>query len=282
MKKITFIIVMAFAAINLSAVDQLKIADFESGSNYFTKVSAGFVTIEIVDNPDDSSINPSAKVLKFTYTSGYPNYAVAVKQSGVDVALPLPIGNVEEIVTGSYRYAHLMLYKPFKSKLLLTLQKPGIPDGQTPQYLNQKINEWEDVVIDLLSGTTYMVQSDTNYDIFQMQFDYSGRTPASTAGFDVYIDDIYLRNDVSTDISTGKFSDMGVIVVRSKDGSTLVNVSNANKKSLKLEVFNIQGRFVKTVFAGQSISGAYAIGSLPQGNYILKVTTSDKIQNIKF
>jgi len=148
--------------------------------------------------------------------------------------------------------------------------------------MNQKINEWEDVVIDLLSGTTYMVQSDTNYDIFQMQFDYSGRTPASTAGFDVYIDDIYLRNDVSTDISTGKFSDMGVIVVRSKDGSTLVNVSNANKKSLKLEVFNIQGRFVKTVFAGQSISGAYAIGSLPQGNYILKVTTSDKIQNIKF
>jgi len=285
MKKITFIIVMAFAAINLSAVDQLKIADFESGSNYFTKVSAGFVTIEIVDNPDDSSINPSAKVLKFTYTSGYPNYAVAVKQSGVDVALPLPIGNVEEIVTGSYRYAHLMLYKPFKSKLLLTLQKPGIPDGQTPQYLNQKINEWESITIDMLNvanGST--VAQNTSYDGIMLNLDKSGRTPASTEGFIAYIDNLYFsNNDGITAISSIKKNPTSDIkVLRTNDGGNQVKVINNDFKNLKLEVYNMQGQLVKQIYNGKSESSSYEIPALSKGNYILKATTENEVLCIKF
>jgi len=284
MKKITFIIVMAFAAINLSATNKLKIADFEDGLNYFTKVSAGFVDILIVDNPSITTVNNSAKVLKFKYYTGYPNYAVALKEAGTIPALPLPIGNLEEIVAGKYRYATLKLYKPFKSKILFTLKKASAIDGQTPQYLNQKINEWEDITIDMLDvvkGSS--VAQNVIYDGIMLNLDKSGRTPASTEGFVAYIDDLYLSNDldVTTDISN-HISGMGIIVVHSNDGQSLVNVSNADHKSFKLEVYNMQGQLVKIIYNGISESGTYKIPVLSKGNYILKATTENKVQNIKF
>ena len=215
---------MVFTAFNLSAEDQLKIADFESGSNYFTKVSAGQVDIHIVDNPSISSINSSAKVLQFTYYNGYPNYAVALKEAGTSPVLPLPIGIIGEIVARKYRYVHLKLYKPFTSKILLTLKKTGISDGQTPQYLNKKINEWEDITIDMLDvANGSSVAQNTIYDGIMLTLDKSGRTPGSTAGFVAYIDDLYFSNSNVSVSTTTTASSLGL-----KAGTDLLVLRNGN------------------------------------------------------
>jgi len=284
MKKITFFIAMAFAAINLQAIDQLKIADFESGSTYFTKSSAGLVAMAIVDNPDDSNINTSAKVLKITYSSGYNGYSVVVKESGVGTVIPLVVGNVEEIVAGKYRYIHFMLYKPFKSKILLTLQKPGIVDGQSPQYLNQKVNEWEAVSIDMLDATKNLnLTQNTTYDGIMLNLDKAGRSPASTEGFVAYIDNLYLSNDATTatpSIRQNATSD--IKVMRTLEGDYQVKVSNVDYKNLKLEVFNMQGQLLKLVFNGKPVVDSYEIPALSKGNYILKATTEKNVQCVKF
>ena len=319
-KKITLFLLSAICiACSLSAQNLLKLADFEAGvDNCFvghaTNDGANSnLTKEVVNNPILDAVNGSSKVLKVNYPlpGAAGDYRVifanAVGSKTVTAATePIPVGNG----ANEYRYLHLKILKIRTSPVEWNFRDSGgagiawtnkfqvkgtpIPpeDSEDPYYSKTEAQlwqeaSWQNVVIDFLEehencNIPAAIAANKKFYGYMLCLD-RGNEVGNKSGlaFTAYVDDVYLsssnENPVPTGIDNRITQKSEISVVK---GSTVL--VNDVKGSLKLEIFNLQGQLINEVYNGIANTGAYELPALPQSVYILKATTGNGVQNIKF
>ncbi len=161
-----FFLTALIGGFTLTASAQVTVDDFENGSNSWNTVSCG---AGIVDNPYQTGLNLSCKVLQLTRAMGCENW------SGAIYTLPSQ-------QTG-YNYVHALMYRNNTGMPNVKVTDSGSNLDVAPMTTIEA-NEWQDVVFDI-SGKAVdfvMFMADRN-DISEDAI--------------VYIDDVILSNDAA-------------------------------------------------------------------------------------
>ena len=308
-KKITLLLLSAICiACSLSAQNVFKLADYEDGKDCFLGNNSGNpgtnngITKEIVDNPTKDAINGSSKVLKVAYPllTGATYGVVFANGFCSNVpGSPIPIGEESD----QYRYLHFKILKIKTSRVewnfreqggsgsawssIMISGTPTPPEDLEDPYYSKTEGElwqeatWQSIVVDFMTThincniPTEITKRD--YYGYMLNLDKDNKIGSA---FTTYIDDIYFSSSEETPFIVGindiaKKSEISVV-----KGSTVL--VNDVKGSLKLEIYNLQGQLIEEVYNGIANTGAYELPALPQSVYILKATTENGVQNIKF
>jgi hypothetical protein len=278
-KKITLLLGAALITTALSA-QTLKLSDFEDGvTNFFTHASGG-LTYTIVPNPHPEGLNLSSKVLKLDYEGTGKALARDWSRSPDNGPSSFTVGED----AGQYRYAHIKVWKSFTSQIQWQFRTSSGSGTGYANASNTTTDQWEYIVFDLMNGGLGSYNSGDSYPGFHIFLAYQ-YTAQST--YTAYIDDVYLSNssepiqNQGTGITATPQETSKISVTKSLSGNSLVHVTGITG-NLKLEVFNLQGQKLATIVDGKSTSNAYTLPSLPRGIYILKATTANGVQSIKF
>lgn len=154
----------------------LLIDDFENGNKGWQQVDAGWVTIEIVDNPDKTGINTSDKVLKCVRKAGTNFWAGTILRNQA----PVQIG----VAADQYRYGHVKILKETNGNIGYKVERGGDANSYGSNAAYTPNGEWQEVVIDLggaggKSFTDFFIMPDQ---VTQTEQDIT-----------VYIDDVLLK-----------------------------------------------------------------------------------------
>ncbi len=168
---------------DLTVVRDLFLFDFENNSSGQIE-PLRTANIEVVDNPESSSINPSTKVLKVVLEGSGLSDPLGNRTSSL-VGLKIPF--LPEVTPG-LRYLHMKIRASY-SNVNNAVQTRGTSSGNnaSPNLRSDAIAEWQDFVFDLGSDT---------YDLYQLQV-WLNRQIEPADGWNaetIYIDDIYLSN----------------------------------------------------------------------------------------
>lgn len=284
MKKTTYFILLAFLAVSVTLSAQERkdtlLTNFENNEVFFTGWVSGDLTIEVVDNPFPGDENNSDKVLKITGVDNHVEWAAMETPKNKD-GLKMAINE-----TTGYRYLHFKTYKDFSSKMLWSLYD-GTDNFNYERYpyevQNEKNNEWEYFVLDLLElNGPYNVVPGTYYTIkFHMTKNMNPRV-----AFTGYLDDVYLSDSPEkiVGVPSGLKSNQlhkKVSLTRLSNKNIQVNISSELKGNAKLDFYNMQGQLLKSVLnkhAGES----FEIELPNSAFYVLRVTEGKEVYNIKF
>jgi len=220
---------------------------------YFPADDSG--AFELIDNPDPSGINTSAKVGKATEksTSGQP-------WQGMYTDLPAPIH------FGADKIIKMKVWSPQVATITMKLERPLTPGAPTSGDLtvpNTKANEWEELSWDF-SQTP--ITDDGEYARITLIFDINN-IPAEDVIY--YFDDIQLSAGGcgTTSIFGGpeKPRDLTVSPNPVIDELRIDDLGNVSR----LDIYNMYGQRVATVWTGSASSTSVQVSNLVQGTYIL-------------
>jgi hypothetical protein len=222
-------------------------------------------TFSVVDNPDASGINTSAKVMQFirrgTNKGGQPwgGFWAAVDPN-IDVT--------------AHKYIHVKVYKPRISPIKFKLE--GGPKGTLEIFSTneqQTTGAWEDMVFafDTLSG---------NYPTCAFMPDFED--PLTMAEDQViYFDDIIINDDPNPITTTGIVKHAGFeFNLYPNPVSNVLNLQ-LNENMKKMAIFNLMGQ---KMFELQNVNrGATQINiaDFPKGIYLLKLINNTNLTSVK-
>lgn len=280
MKKITYLFLFSLLALSINLTSQeriLKLADFETGDIFFDEHGPR-LTMEIVDNPFPSEINNSSKVLKVTGTADHKDWEALYTKNDKNTLTV----NINE--TDGYRYLHFKVYKDFDSQMLWGFYPDEDGDGKLDSHKLserksvQNLSVWEDVRVDLLWLTeSWNILPGTYY---RIHFEMTSRMDPRGA-FTGYIDDIYLSSstDIPTSIAKNEVS-KNISVSRIGNGKFAINTKDEMKETAKLEIFNMQGQLIQSLWS--PAANSFDISLPSSGLYVLRVTEGNDVYTIKF
>lgn len=165
--------VTVFAPFSLPITYESPIQDYTTGGTF------GGVDVAVVANPFSGGINTSAKVWKYTKTSGAANWSGTWTPMASPNAVPINIDNGNKI--------KVMVYSTEVGKMVNVEleQASGGLSNQIRQVASTVANQWEELVFDFSSvpaGTTFK----------QLVFRYNDA--ANGAGEVIYIDNVSQSN----------------------------------------------------------------------------------------
>ena len=165
-KKIVSLVVVVLVVIHASA--QVTVSDFESGSAWTAVEGAATV----VNNPSETGLNLSCKVLQVVRPQSANNWAGAMYTPSASLS--------------GYRYVHVLMYRNNTNQPNLKAYDPADNDGSADLAPMTTIvaNQWQDVVFDLGGHSVDFL------------FFMVDRTTLSADAV-MYIDDVVLSNDAS-------------------------------------------------------------------------------------
>jgi hypothetical protein len=220
---------------------------------YFPADDSG--AFELVDNPDPSGINTSTKVGKATEksTSGQPWQGMYT-----DLAAPIHFG--------ADKLIKMKLWSPQVASVTMKLERPLTPGAPTSGDLtvaNTKANEWEELTWDfsqtpitddgeyaritLIFDINNIPAEDVIYYFDDIQLSAGGCGPTSLFGGPEKPRDLTVSPNPVTDIL--RIDDLGIVA--------------------RLDVYNMYGQRVATVWSGSATTTTIEVSNLTQGAYIL-------------
>lgn len=253
--------------------------DFESGGRGADFTWAVFENttnpaLEIVDNPDPSGINTSAKVAKFTaLQTGQPWAGCESFQgSGSQVS------DVEDfILDATTNSITIMVWKSVISDVGIKLAAWGAGWSQGElKVANTKINEWEELTFDF-SGRSNP-PSDVNGGMFNQvivfpDFDLGGRAQDNI----VYFDNICcIVKPAPLGLNDNTIS-VNKIQVQPNPTKGLFSV-NSQFQIEKIEIFSVTGQLIKSVNSNTNEVSIDLTG-VETGVYFLKVNSNGIVSN---
>jgi hypothetical protein len=225
---------------------------------YFPSDDSG--AFELIDNPNPSGINLSAKVGKATEkaTSGQPWQGMYT-----DLAAPIHFG--------SDKIIRMKIWSPQVATVTMKLERPLTPGAPTSGDLtvpNTKANEWEELQWDF-SQTP--ITDDGEYARVTLIWDINN-IPAEDVIY--YFDDVQLTTGEcgTTSIFGGpeKPKELTISpnpVIDELQIDALGNIS-------RLDIYNMYGQRLATVVTGSATSTTVSVSALTQGTYILNGYTA--------
>ncbi|MCB0519933.1 MAG: hypothetical protein H6577_20245 [Lewinellaceae bacterium] len=228
---------------------------------------------EVVDNPDPSGINTSPKVGKAIENadSGQP-------WQGMFADLP---SYIDLSVT---KLVKMKIWSPQIASVTMKLENPATPgapatsgDNTVP---NTKANEWEELTWDF-SASPNPLPDDGNYRRVTLIWDINN-IPASDVTY--YFDDVVLAGG-ACDQMVGVFEPAPLerLSIAPNPVNDMLRVDNLGEVT-RLEIRNILGSQVASVWVGNDASAYLQVGNLQSGMYTLAGFTRDGrlVANAKF
>jgi hypothetical protein len=215
--------------------------------------SGGF---ELVDNPDQSGINTSAKVGKaIEKASG------AQPWQGMYTDLPAPIH------FGNDKIVKMKIWSPQVATVTMKLERPLTPGAPASSgdvtVPNTKANEWEELSWDF-SATP--ITDDGNYARVTLIWDINN-LPAEDVIY--YFDDVSLTSGqcATTSIFSGpeKPRELSISPNPAIDELRIDDLGRVSR----LVIHNVYGQRIASIWAGSVNSTTMYVGNLNQGAYIL-------------
>ncbi len=209
-------------------------------------------TFMIIDNPDPSGINTSAKVMKFIRRG--------INNGG------MPWGGFwancdPELDVSAYKYVHVKVWKTRISPLKFKLE--GGPSGTLEvESLNaQSVTEqWEDIVFDFTT-------MDGTYPVIAFMPDFED--PLTNADdLEIYFDDIRI-NDVASPSGIKDIKLPEITLYPNPCNASLTLVSGTDLK--KIDVYNLMGQQVLTFENIKEGTFTIAMDELNSGLYFISV-----------
>ncbi len=225
---------------------------------YFPADDSG--AFELIDNPDPTGINQSAKVGKATEkaTSGQPWQGMYT-----DLAAPIHFG--------SDKIIRMKIWSPQVATVTMKLERPLTPGAPTSGDLtvpNTKANEWEELQWDF-SQTP--ITDDGEYARVTLIWDINN-IPAE--------DVIYYFDDVQ--LTTGECGTTSIFGGPEKPGELTISPNpvidelkiDALGRISRLDIYNMYGQRLASVATGSATSTTVSVSALTQGTYILNGYTA--------
>jgi len=210
----------------------------------------------LVDNPDPSGINTSAKVGKATEkaSSGQP-------WQGMYTDLPAPIH------FGADKIVKMKVYAPEIATVTMKIEHPLTPgapassgDNTVP---NTKANEWEELTWDF-SATP--ITDDGEYNRITLIFDINN-IPATDNIW--YFDDVQLTSGECSSVSVGHGPDAPKpLTISPNPVSDELRIDDLGRVS-RLDIYNLFGQRLATISTGAASSTYIQVSTLQAGAYIL-------------
>ncbi len=202
---------LLFLTVSLSftyALEDFKVDDFEGAAKNWAQVDRGWITLEVVDNPNKTGINTSNKVMKAVKGAGRANYTGMILRNQT----PLTFGFEKD----QYRYAHVKVLKESNGDMAFKLENNGDNGSYTGSQTYTPNGQWQEIVFDL-GGP-----AGTRYDDFFIMVDQS----ANEQDITVYIDDIVFKEDPNPGIPGGDGTYSELIWSDEFDGNQLKDGTN--------------------------------------------------------
>ena len=225
---------------------------------YFPADDSG--DFELIDNPDPTGINQSAKVGKATEkaSSGQPWQGMYT-----DLAAPIHFG--------SDKIIRMKIWSPQVATVTMKLERPLTPGAPTSGDLtvpNTKANEWEELQWDF-SQTP--ITDDGEYARVTLIWDINN-IPAE--------DVIYYFDDVQ--LTTGECGTTSIFGGPEKPGELSISPNpvidelriDALGSISRLDIYNMYGQRLASVATGSATSTTVSVSALTQGTYILNGYTA--------
>ena len=220
---------------------------------YFPADDSG--AYETVANPDPTGINTSATVGKATEksTSGQPWQGMYT-----DLAAPIHFG--------ADKLIKMKLWSPQVASVTMKLERPLTPGAPTSGDLtvaNTKANEWEELTWDF-SQTP--ITDDGEYARITLIFDINN-IPAEDVIY--YFDDIQLSTGGCGPTSLfGGPEKPRDLTVSPNPVTDILRIDDLGNVA-RLDVYNMYGQRVATVWSGSATTTTIEVSNLTQGAYIL-------------
>ncbi len=210
----------------------------------------------LVDNPDPSGINTSAKVGKAVEkaTSGQP-------WQGMYTDLPAPIH------FGSDKIVKMKIWSPQIATVTMKIENsqavPPAPSSGDNTIPNTKANEWEELSWDF---STTPIVDDGEYIRITLIWDINN-IPAEDVTY--YFDDIQLTSgDCGTSTSVSGPIRPDVLAISPNPVTDNLQIDELGKIS-RLDIMNIYGQRISSIWTGTASSAYMDVSALSQGTYIL-------------
>ena len=214
--------------------------------------------LEIVPNPDSSSINPSSTVAKFTALQAGEPWAGVESMHGTDIG-SFSLDNTNCTVK-------IMVWKPVISDVGIKFVDAANAAQPEIKVSNTLINQWEELTFDFSSRIgVYPVVKDQI--VIFPDFDTGGRAQDNV----IYFDNVY-GSVSNTSITTNNNEILTFYPNPAQDFVTIQNSSG----SVNVEVFDVIGNFIL-----KSNDKTIGISNLPNGIYIFKVTSNNSDEILK-
>ena len=228
--------------------------------NYFPDANDG--AFELVNNPDPSGINTSPKVGKAV------EKAISTQPwQGMFTDL------ASYIQFGSNKLVKMKVWSPNASSVTMKLENPATPGAPGSSGDNTvpitKTNEWEQLTFDF-SASPNPIPDDGKYRRITLIWDINN-IPTSDVTY--YFDDIQL--DGGGCFTTGVFETPQVepLSIAPNPVTNLLRVENLSNIT-RLEVYNLLGKRVASVWVGNDTAAYLDVTNLPAGMYTLAGFTS--------
>ena len=221
--------------------------------------------ISIVDNPSQSGINTSNKVIRYLRRTGgagaefYAGFFAGIVDPDPDFT--------------TNKYMHVKVYKQKVSPVLFKIEggpTGNIETGSTLPYSTS--NTWQDMVFDFSSATGV-------YPTIVFFPDFENPLVDSGDIF-IYFDDIELNNNPTPTLSNATFnSSSNVVLIYPNPGKNEVQIEST-KTLLNIKIYDALGKIVLTQNT-ELTSNTINISSLKNGVYWVNITDSEGNKTIK-
>ncbi len=235
--------------------------DFETGGEGATWTWTVFENdlnpaLEIIPNPDQTGINPSATVAKFTALQAGQPWAGCESLHGSDIG-PFFIDSSNAQIT-------IMVWKSVISDVGIKLVRPdGWSLGEI-KVANTKINEWEEITFDFSAH----IGLAPAYDQIVIFPDFDIRAADQV----VYFDNVF-GFDAVTSV---KETVLSKAKIYPNPGQTNFRIESQTTIH-ELRVYNLFGELVKTLKV-EGLNAEVDAGELSNGVYVIQVDKDDTIE----
>ena len=207
----------------------------------------------IVDNPDPSGINTSAKVGRAVEksTSGQP-------WQGMYTDLPAPIQ------FGSDKIVKMKVWSPQITTITMKIENSqnGAPGSGDNTISNTVANEWEELSWDFSSTP---ITDDGEYIRVTLIFDINN-IPAEDVVY--YFDDVSLTGGECGTTSSNDPYRPGELTISPNPVSDNLKIDELGRIS-RLDIYNLFGQRVSSIWVGTASSALINVSAFSQGTYIL-------------
>jgi hypothetical protein len=228
---------------------------------YFPSDNSG--AFELVDNPDPSGINTSAKVGK-----------AIEKASGEQPWQGMYTDLASYIDLSVTKLVKMKVWSPQVATVTMKLENPATPGAPGSSgdntVANTKANEWEELTWDF-SASPNPLPEDGRYRRVTLIWDIVN-VPTSDVTY--YFDDIRLEGGSCTTTNVLETPQLETLTVFPNPATDMLTVNNLGQVS-RLEVRNLLGGLVSSVWVGNNSAAHLNIGELKAGMYVLAGFTID-------
>jgi hypothetical protein len=215
--------------------------------------------LEIVPNPDPTSINPSSTVAMFTAKQNGQPWAGFESTHGAGIG-SFSLDNENCTVK-------IMVWKSVISDVGIKFVDANNAAQPEIKVSNTLVDQWEELTFDFSSriGVYPLVKDQI---VIFPDFNLSGRTKDNV----VFIDNIY-GTDNTSEITNNQLTTK--IQLYPNPSNDCVEIINGNG-NIEAELFDILGNMVKSIH-----SSSFKIDDLPNGIYLFKIKTKGTFETLR-